>query len=101
MWEKNENGDREREKEMMKKIERPIYGGNEGWREMEREREIEMMKKIERPIYGDNEEWRERERERERERQLYRDKRRLGEMEREFMRCIIFIPFETEYKIEK
>ena len=53
--EKSENGDREREKEMMKKIER----------------------------------------------QIYRDKERLGDMEREFMRYIIFIPFETEYKIEK
>ena len=71
--EKSENGDREREKEMMKKTERPIYGDNEGWRERERERE----------------------------RQIYRDKKRLGEMEREFMKCIIFIPFETEYKIEK
>ena len=67
------------------------------------EREKEMMKKVERPIYGDNEGWRETEREREREieRQLYRDKKRLGETEREFMRRIIFIPFETEYKIEK
>ena len=69
--EKSENGDREREKEMMKKIERRIYGDNEGWREREIEREI------------------------------YRDKKRLGEMEREFMKCIIFIPFETEYKIDK
>ena len=71
----------ERGKEMMKMIERPIYGGNEGWREMEREREIEMMKKV--------------------ERQIYRDKKRLGDMEREFIKSIIFIPFETEYKIEK
>ena len=41
------------------------------------------------------------ERERDREREIYRDKKRLGETEREFMRYIIFIPFETEYKIEK
>ena len=70
---------------------------------IEREREKEMMKKVEKPIYGDNEGWRERERESERERetQIYRDKKRLGEMEREFMRCTIFIPFETEYKIGK
>ena len=40
-------------------------------------------------------------RERETHTQIYRDKKRLEEMEREFMRCIIFIPFETEYKIEK
>ena len=49
----------------------------------------------------DGERERERESERERETQIYRDKKRLGEMEREFMKCIIFIPFETEYKIEK
>ena len=41
---------------------------------IEREREKEMMKKIERPIYGDNEGWRERERERERETDIQRQK---------------------------
>ena len=48
---------------------------------IERERKKEMMKKVEKPIY--------------------RDKERLGDMEREFTKSIIFIPFETEYKIEK
>ena len=33
-----------------------------------------MMKKMERPIYGDNEGWRERERERERETDIQRKK---------------------------
>ena len=36
----------ERGKEVMKKIERPIYGDNEGWREREIERYVQRQKEI-------------------------------------------------------
>ena len=45
-----------------------------------------MMKKVERPIYGDNEGWRERERDRDRERERERERDRYTETKRDWER---------------